>query len=159
MVRARDKILSQRAARDLLRRARSRGKRSVFTSGCYDLLHIGHLRSFEEARAQGDLLIVGVNRDARVRQLKGPGRPLVRERQRAELVAGLEAVDHVVLFAEDDASALIRRLRPAVVCKGGEYRDQRIPEQVATEEVGGRFHLLRQTPGIRTSRLLARARH
>lgn len=155
---ARRKILSRRALRDELARRRRRGERIVFTSGCYDVLHVGHLRSFEQARGLGDVLVVGVNRDRRVRELKGPGRPLVPERQRAELVAGLECVDRVVLFGEDDAAALIRKLRPHIVCKGGEYRDAEPPEKRAAESVGGRFVLLRQIPDIRTSRLLERAR-
>jgi rfaE bifunctional protein nucleotidyltransferase chain/domain len=130
----------------------------VFTSGCYDLLHVGHVRSFEAARALGDVLVVGVNRDRRVRELKGPGRPLVPERQRAELIAALACVDAVALFAEDSAAPLIRALRPDVVCKGGEYRGARIPEQLAIESIGGRFVPLRQIPGVRTTLLLERAR-
>jgi D-beta-D-heptose 7-phosphate kinase/D-beta-D-heptose 1-phosphate adenosyltransferase len=130
----------------------------VFTSGCYDLLHVGHVRSFEAARALGDLLVVGVNRDARVRALKGPGRPIVPERQRAEMVAALACVDRVVLFAEDDAGALIRALAPDIACKGGEYRGVRIPEQEAIEAIGGRFAHLRQVPGVRTTLLLERTR-
>lgn len=155
---ARDKILSQRALAERLRRLRRQRRRSVMTSGCYDLLHVGHLRSFEAARALGDVLVVGINRDKRVRELKGAGRPIVPERQRAELVAGLEAVDYVVLFSEDDAGPLIRRVRPDIYCKGGEYRGRRIPEQDAIEAVGGRFRHLRQIRGVRSSRLIQRAR-
>lgn len=158
MTRARDKILSQRELFAVLARLRRSGRRSVLTSGVFDLLHVGHLRGFEEARRQGDLLVVGVNRDARVRQLKGADRPVVPERQRAEMIAGLEAVDYVVLFAEDNAAALIRRLRPDVFCKGGDYRGREIPETAAVHDVGARIHWLRLTPGVRTSRMLARAR-
>jgi D-beta-D-heptose 7-phosphate kinase/D-beta-D-heptose 1-phosphate adenosyltransferase len=158
MARARDKILSQRALRERLAWLRARGKRSVLTSGCYDLLHVGHLRSFEVARGLGERLVVGVNRDTRVRELKGPGRPIVPERQRAEMIAGLEVVDYVVLFSEDDAGPLIRRLRPDVYCKGGEYRGTRIPEQDAIESVGGSFRLLAQVPRVRSSALIARIR-
>ncbi len=158
MARARDKIHSQRALRERLARLRARGKRSVLTSGCYDLLHVGHLRSFEAARRLGQLLVVGVNRDRRVRELKGPGRPIVPERQRAELIAGLEVVDYVVLFGDDDAGPLIRQLRPDVYCKGAEYGGARIPEQDAIESVGGRLQLLAQVPRIRSSTLIARAR-
>ena len=128
------------------------------TSGCYDLLHVGHLRSFEAARALGDVLVVGINRDQRVRELKGRGRPIVPERQRAELVAGLAVVDYVVLFSEDNAGPLIQRIRPDIYCKGGEYRGRRIPEQDAIEKVGGRFRHLRQIRGVRSSRLIQRAR-
>lgn len=157
MARARDKILGRSALRRRLEGLRRRGARVVFTSGCFDVLHVGHLRGFEQARGLGDVLVVGVNRDPRVRELKGPGRPLVPERQRAELVAGLGAVDFVVLFAEDDAGPLIRYLKPAVACKGSEYREKPIAEQVAVEAAGGRFVLLRQVPGVRSSRIIARA--
>jgi rfaE bifunctional protein nucleotidyltransferase chain/domain len=155
---ARNRILGRRELAAAVARWRRAGKRVVFTSGCYDLLHVGHVRSFEAARALGDVLVVGVNRDRRVRQLKGPGRPLVPERQRAELIAALASVEAVALFPEDSAAALIRALRPDVVCKGGEYRGERIPEQIAIESVGGRFVHLRQVPGVRTSLLVARMR-
>jgi len=130
----------------------------VFTNGCFDLLHVGHVRSLEQAAALGDLLVVGVNRDRRVRELKGRGRPVVPERQRAELVAALACVDCVVLFGEADAVPLIRALRPDVVCKGGEYRGQPVPEREAVEALGGRFVYLRQIPGSRSTLLLERAR-
>jgi rfaE bifunctional protein nucleotidyltransferase chain/domain len=155
---ARNRILGRRELAATVARWRRAGRRVVFTSGCYDLLHVGHVRSFEAARALGDALVVGVNRDARVRELKGPGRPVVPERQRAELIAALACVDAVALFAEDSAAPLIRALRPDVVCKGGEYRGARIPEQVAIEAVGGHFVHLRQIPGVRTTLLLKRAR-
>ena len=158
MTKARDKILGRERLAAEVRRLKRQRRRVVLTSGCYDLLHVGHLRSFEQAAAFGDVLIVGVNRDPRVRELKGKGRPLVPERQRAELIAGLEVVDFVALFGEDDAAALIRFLKPDIVCKGGEYRGRRIPEQEAVEAVGGRFQHLRQIPGVRTTNLVERVR-
>ncbi|MFQ5697882.1 MAG: adenylyltransferase/cytidyltransferase family protein [Myxococcota bacterium] len=130
----------------------------VFTNGCFDLLHVGHVRSLEQAASLGDLLVVGVNRDRRVRELKGRGRPLIGERQRAEVVAALACVDAVVLFGEATAVALIRRLRPDIVCKGGEYRGSELPERDAIRALGGRFVFLRQVPGARSSRIAARAR-
>ena len=129
---ARSRVLSRRALAEKLVLERRRGRKIVFTSGCYDLLHVGHLRSFEQAAGLGDLLVVGVNRDRRVRELKGRGRPLTPERQRAEMVAGLAPVDWVVLFSEADAAPLIRVLRPDVVCKGGEYRGTRIYDLTKT---------------------------
>ena len=155
---ARGRVLSRRALAEKLVLERRRGRKIVFTSGCYDLLHVGHLRSFEQAAGLGDVLVVGVNRDRRVRELKGRGRPLTPERQRAEMVAGLAPVDWVVLFSEADAAPLIRALRPDVVCKGGEYRGTRTPEEQAIADLGGRFVALRQPPSVRTSALLARAR-
>ncbi len=130
----------------------------VCTSGCFDLLHVGHLRALEEAAALGDILVVGLNRDRRVRELKGLGRPVQPEAQRAELVAGLACVDCVVLFGEDTPVELIRALEPDVVCKGGEYRGARPPEQELIESLGGEFVLLRQTPRVRSSLLVRRAR-
>ena len=156
--RARDGVLTRRKAIRAVSTARARGERVVFTNGCFDLLHVGHLRSLEQARQQGDLLVVGVNRDRRVRELKGPGRPLVSERQRAELVAGLTCVDWVALFGEATPIPLIRALQPDIVCKGGEYREGGTPERELIESMGGRFVLLRQIPGVRSSRLIERAR-
>ncbi len=154
--RARDKLKSRKALREILARQRRARRRVVFTSGCFDVLHVGHLRSLEQSAALGDLLVVGLNRDRRVRELKGADRPVQPERQRAELLAGLACVDYVVLFGEDTPVELIRALEPDIVCKGGEYRGSRPPEQVMIESLGGDFVLLRQTPGIRTSLLLRR---
>jgi rfaE bifunctional protein nucleotidyltransferase chain/domain len=156
--RARNRILGRKALAALCARERRRGRRVVLTSGVFDLLHVGHLRSFEEARRHGDLLVVGVNHDRRVRELKGPGRPIVPARQRAELIAALGVVDAVTLFAEDDPCALIRAIRPDVVAKGGEYRARRPPERALIEALGGRFVLLRQTPRVRSTLLIRRAR-
>ena len=155
---ARGKLVGRRNLARMLARERRRKRRIVFTNGCFDVLHVGHLRSLEEARTLGDRLVVGVNRDRRVRELKGPGRPLVGEAQRAELIAGLGCVDWVVLFGEATPAALIRALRPDVVCKGGEYRDAAAPERELIESLGGRFVLLRQIPAVRSSRLIERAR-
>jgi rfaE bifunctional protein nucleotidyltransferase chain/domain len=130
----------------------------VFTNGCFDLLHVGHVRSLEQAARLGDVLVVGVNRDRRVRELKGSGRPIVPERQRAEVVAALDCVDHVALFGEPTPVALIRALRPDIVCKGGEYRSQPAPEKALIEALGGRFVLLRRIPEVRSTLLLDRGR-
>lgn len=157
-LRARDKIRSRRALRATLAEHHRRGECVVFTSGCFDLLHVGHLRAFEQARALGDVLVVGVNRDRRVRELKGPHRPVVPERQRAEVVAGLGVVDYVALFDEDTPVELILELAPDVVCKGGEYRTADPPEKAAVESLGGRFVLLRQIPGVRTTRIVEQMR-
>lgn len=153
-----DKVLGRRALRQRLAREQQRGRRVVFTNGCFDLLHVGHLRSLEQARKLGDLLVVGVNRDRRVRELKGKGRPLVPARQRAELLAGLACVDYVVLFGEDTPVQLIRALRPDVVAKGGDYRGADAPEKEVIEALGGRFVYLRQIPGVRSTLLIERLR-
>ena len=124
---AREKVVGRRALRQAILAHRRRRRSIVFTNGCFDLLHVGHLRSLEEAARHGDVLVVGVNRDRRVRELKGAERPVVPDRQRAELIAGLACVDYVVLFAEPTATRLVQELRPDVVCKGGEYRGVRTP--------------------------------
>jgi D-beta-D-heptose 7-phosphate kinase/D-beta-D-heptose 1-phosphate adenosyltransferase len=157
-VRARDKVQGRRVLKEQLETERRRGRRIVFTNGCFDWLHVGHVRSLEQARSLGDLLVVGVNQDRRVRELKGPGRPLVPARQRAELVAALSCVDYAVLFGEDTPVPLIRALRPNVVAKGGDYRGADPPEKRAIEALGGRFVCLRQVSGVRSTTLLDRVR-
>jgi rfaE bifunctional protein nucleotidyltransferase chain/domain len=102
-------------------RARRAGRVVVWTNGCFDLLHVGHLRNLRAARALGDALVVGVNDDAAVRRLKGPTRPILPAAERAELLAALECVDAVVLFGEDTPSAALERLRPEIHCKGADY--------------------------------------
>ena len=138
------------------RGARRHGERIVFTNGCFDLLHIGHLRSLEQARALGDRLLVAVNSDAGARRLKGPPRPFVPARQRAELLAGLACVDWVVIFPEPTPLALIRALRPEVLAKGGDWARDAIAGRAEVEGWGGRVVRLRQVPRARTSRLVER---
>ena len=156
--RARDKVLSRKAAASAVRAARRRGEEVVFTNGCFDLLHVGHVRSLEQARALGDRLLVGLNRDASVRRLKGPRRPVVGERQRAEVLAALECVDWVVLFGETTPLSLIRSVRPAVLAKGGDWSLDEIVGREDVESWGGRVERLRVIPGVRTTRMIERAR-
>lgn len=158
MKRARAKRLGLAAAAKAVRAAQRRGERVVFTNGCFDLLHVGHLRSLEEARALGDRLVVAVNGDASVRRLKGAGRPLVPARQRAELLAGLACVDWVVVFGEATPLRAIRALRPDVLAKGGDWALDAIVGRAEVESRGGRVVRLREIPGVRTSTLVARAR-
>ena len=154
---ARSKRLARSAAVRAVHAARRRGLRVVFTNGCFDLLHVGHVRSLEAARRLGDRLIVGVNADAGVRRLKGPGRPIVPARQRAEILAALECVDWVVLFRETTPLGLIRALRPDVLAKGGDWSRDAIVGREEVEGWGGRVVRLRQVPGVRTSRLISLA--
>ena len=155
--RARSKLLSRSAAAAELARARRRGERIVFTNGCFDLLHVGHLRCLESARRLGDRLVVGVNGDASVRRLKGPGRPVVPARQRALLLAALACVDWVVVFPEATPLALILALRPDVLAKGGDWPRAAIVGREQVESWGGRVVRLREVPGVRTTRILAGA--
>ena len=136
---------------------RARGEQIVLTNGVFDLLHVGHLRSLRAARGLGDVLVVGVNRDISVRGLK-PGRPLVPEDERAELVAALEPVDYAVLFGERTADALIRAVKPDVYVKGGDYTPDTLPERASVAEAGARLVLVPLLPEHSTTLLIARLR-
>ena len=155
---ARSKLLSQSDAAREIRSAKRRGERVVFTNGCFDLLHVGHIRSLEEARNLGDRLVVAMNSDASVRSLKGPERPVVPARQRAEVLAGLECVDWVVTFAAPTPLHVIRRLRPDVLAKGGDWSLDTIVGRREVESWGGRVIRLREIPGVRSTSLIEKAR-
>jgi D-glycero-beta-D-manno-heptose 1-phosphate adenylyltransferase len=132
------RVLDLDTARRVAAAARASGRSVVLANGCFDLLHVGHVRYLEEARALGDLLIVGVNDDASVRRLKGPGRPLMPAGERVELLAALRAVDHVVVFDDDTADRLVELLRPAVHAKGTDYTADTVPERASVAAAGGR---------------------
>ena len=132
------RVLDLDGARAAAEAARTAGRRVVLANGCFDLLHVGHARYLADARALGDVLIVGVNGDAAVRRLKGPGRPLMPAAERAELVASLRAVDHVVVFDDDTADRLVALLRPAVHAKGTDYTLESVPERATVLAAGGR---------------------
>ena len=152
----RSKILSRDAAAKAASTARRGGERVVFTNGCFDLLHLGHVRSLAQARQLGDRLLVAVNSDASVRRLKGPGRPIVPARQRAELLAALECVDWVVLFRSETPLSIICATRPHVLAKGGDWG---LDEIVGREQVlswGGKVVRLREVRGVRSSGLIER---
>lgn len=151
---ARRKVLARAAAARAVRAAQRRGERVVFTNGCFDLLHVGHVRSLEQARRLGDRLVVAVNADASVRRLKGAGRPIVPARQRAEVVAALACVDWVVTFAEETPLREILALRPDVLAKGGDWAFGAIVGRREVEGWGGRVVRLREIPGVRTSALV-----
>ncbi len=136
---------------------RRQGKRIVFTNGCFDLMHIGHTRYLQAARELGDVLVVGVNSDASVRSLdKGPGRPIVPQAQRAEVLAALACVDYVVVFDEPDPGALIGALQPDVLVKGGDWAPDRIIGREVVEARGGRVLTIPLVPGVSTSALVER---
>ena len=134
-------------------RWRQAGRTLVFTNGCYDLLHPGHVRLLERARSLGDVLVVGLNTDSSVRLLKGPGRPLTPERERAELLASLEAVDGVVLFDEETPRALIARLLPDILVKGADW-SHFIAGREEVEAASGRVVTVPLEPGYSTTRTL-----
>ncbi len=155
---ARSKLLSRRAAAATVRRAKRRGERVVFASGCFDLLHVGHVRSLEEARRMGDRLVVGVNSDASVRRMKGAGRPILPAKQRAELLAALACVDAVVVFGEATPRALIGALAPDVYAKGGDWPLALLRANDAPAGWRGSIRRLRQIPGVRTTHIVERIR-
>jgi rfaE bifunctional protein nucleotidyltransferase chain/domain len=155
---ARGRFLSRQALIGEVRDAQRKGMRIVFTNGCFDLLHIGHVRSLEQASALGDRLVVAINTDASVRRLKGPSRPLIPGRQRAELVAALSTVSWVVLFAAATPLSLIKALRPDVLAKGGDWSLDEIVGRREVESWGGQVIRLREVPGVSTTALIDRIR-
>ena len=134
------------------------GQRVVFTNGCFDLLHPGHIRVLEEARSLGDLLVVALNTDASVRKSKGPGRPVLPETERAELMAALAAVDYVVLFDEPTPQELIARVLPTVLVKGSDWEPNEIVGREQVETAGGRVVSISLEPGYSTTAILDRMR-
>lgn len=154
---AREKILARDAIVQRVRAARRTGETIVFTNGCFDLLHIGHVRSLEQARGFGDRLVVAVNSDASVRRLKGVTRPVVPARQRAEMVAALACVDWVVVFGTATPLPLITQLQPDVLAKGGDWALDAIVGGAEVKSWGGRVVRLREIPGVRTTALIDRS--
>jgi D-beta-D-heptose 7-phosphate kinase/D-beta-D-heptose 1-phosphate adenosyltransferase len=153
------KVLPQEQLISVIARERAKGKRIVFTNGCFDLLHVGHTRYLQAAKSLGDLLVVGVNTDASVRSLeKAPDRPIVPEAQRAEVLAALGCVDFVVLFAEPDPGRLIEAIRPDVLVKGGDWAPDKIVGRDVVEARGGVVRTIPLVPGMSTTALLQRIR-
>lgn len=146
--------------RAISKRMRTAGKKLVATNGCFDLLHAGHVRYLRAARQLGDALVVGVNGDDSVRELKGPGRPLNRESDRAEVIAALADVDYVTVFPEVRATGFLMAARPAVYVKGGDYQTDTLnpEERGALEEIGAEIRLLSFERGYSTSGLIQKLR-
>jgi len=137
---------------------RAAGARVVFTNGCFDLLHPGHVHYLAAARALGDVLVVGLNGDASVRRLKGPGRPILSAEERAEVLAGLADVDHLIVFDEDTPRALVAALGPDVLVKGADWAEDEIVGRDETLARGGRVERIPLVPGMSTSELIRRIR-
>jgi rfaE bifunctional protein nucleotidyltransferase chain/domain len=156
--RAAEKIGTLDEVRRRVEAARAGGRTIAFANGCFDVLHVGHVRYLEGARGEADVLVVGVNGDASVRRLKGEGRPVLPEADRALLVAALRAVDHVVVFPDDDVSRLLLALRPDVHCKGTDYTPDTVPEKGVVRSYGGRVAIVGDPKRHDTRVLLARIR-
>lgn len=131
------KLKSLEQLKPIVEAAKSSGKRIVLANGCFDVLHVGHIRYLKEARALGEMLIVGLNSDKSVERLKGKGRPVLDEDARAKLLSGLEDVDYVVLFEDDTVDRLLVELKPHYHCKGGDYTPETVPEKETVKAYGG----------------------
>ena len=153
-----EKLLSPGQLAEVRARLRAEGRRLVFTNGCFDLLHVGHARYLAAARELGDALLVAVNSDAAVRELKGAGRPLMNESERAEMLAALEAVTYVTVFDELSPRTLIARLLPDVFVKGGDYAVDEIHGREEVEAAGGRVLALPFVAGASTTDIIERIR-
>jgi len=143
---------------DWLKAARSQGQTVALANGCFDVLHVGHVRYLQGAKAEADVLVVAVNGDASVRRLKGEDRPLLPAGDRALLVGALRAVDHVIVFDEDDVSALLLALKPDVHCKGTDYTPETVPEREVVRSYGGRVAIVGDPKQHDTRTLVARIR-
>jgi len=150
------KILPPAELQKIVSRARAQGKRVVFTNGCFDILHVGHIKLLQKARALGDLLVVGINDDASVRALKGDRRPLIGQEERAHVLAALDSVDFVAFFSEETPMALIEALRPDVLVKGGDYAIHEVVGRSFVESYGGHVELVPIVEGFSTSDLVRR---
>jgi rfaE bifunctional protein nucleotidyltransferase chain/domain len=150
------KIVNAEQAAEMGKAMRDKGSKLVFTNGCFDLLHAGHVRYLQAARALGDALLVAINGDESVRSLKGKGRPLNRAEDRAEVIAALECVDYVVIFPEVRATQLLEQVRPAIYVKGGDYTNESLhpEERAALELIGTEIRILPFESGHSTSGLL-----
>lgn len=155
----RTKILARAELAKRLGEERKAGKTVVLANGCFDVLHAGHVRYLQAARREGDLLVVAINSDSSVGKLKGPGRPILAELDRAELVAALAAVDFVVIFDESDVRPLLRELHPDVHAKGTDYTHESVPERDESERLGIRVAIVGDEKRHSTRDLIEQIRH
>jgi D-glycero-beta-D-manno-heptose 1-phosphate adenylyltransferase len=151
-------VLSEGDLVEAIRAERAQGRTIAFANGCFDVLHVGHVRYLADAKAQADRLIVAVNDDGSVKGLKGAGRPILKGADRAEMIAALERVDYVVLFSDPDVNRLLRLLRPDVHCKGTDYTPETVPERDTVLAYGGRIAIVGDPKDHSTRDVLARIR-
>ena len=150
------RILNREALIARITTERAKGSRIVLANGCFDILHAGHVRYLEGARALGDLLVVGINSDAQVARLKGKGRPILPERERAELVASFQAVDLVTIFAEPTVTELLLAIKPDVHAKGTDYTEETVPERDVVRSYGGSVRIVGDPKDHSTSEMIRR---
>jgi len=158
IVDSRQKILDREALVQLLQQERAQGRRIVLANGCFDILHVGHVRYLKGAKSEGDLLVVAINSDTSVRNIKGPGRPILNEQVRAQLVAALGVVAYVTIFDEPNVTALLQSLRPDVHAKGTDYTVETVPERETARQLGTRIAIVGDAKDHSTRDLLARLR-
>ncbi|MEJ2656128.1 MAG: D-glycero-beta-D-manno-heptose 1-phosphate adenylyltransferase [Desulfobacterales bacterium] len=152
----RSKILKLNALIRALKDLRISGKRIVFTNGCFDILHVGHVRYLSAARAEGDVLVLGLNSDASVKSIKSEGRPIVSQDQRAEVLAGLACVDFITIFDEPDPLMLIRAVKPDILAKGADWDETEIIGSDVVKSYGGKVVRIKVVPNISTSSIIRR---
>jgi D-glycero-beta-D-manno-heptose 1-phosphate adenylyltransferase len=149
-----EKLLDLAALAELVEELKNTKKKIVFTNGCFDIIHAGHVRYLQAARQLGDLLIVGLNSDSSVSLLKGPTRPINNQEDRAEVLAALAAVDYVIIFGEQTAEKLIRVIKPNIYVKGGDYVVAKLPESKVIEESGGEIVIIPEVQGRSSSNII-----
>lgn len=149
-------ILNRQDLARVVAQLHAKGKRIVATNGCFDILHVGHTRYLEEACRLGDVLVVGINSDDSVKQLKGPNRPINNESDRAEVLAALRCVDYVTIFGEPTADEFLKAVRPQIYAKGGDYTPDSLPETALVERLGAELVIIKLIPGKSTTQLLAK---
>ena len=149
-----EKIKTKEDLRKIIGDLKTKGKRIVFTNGCFELLHIGHIRYLEEAKALGDILVVGINSDQSIHRIKGPYRPILPEEERAEVLSGLGCVDYITIFDEVDPLELISFLQPHILVKGGDWTKETTIGKEVVEGLGGKVVILPFVQGASTSNLI-----
>ena len=147
-------LLERNLIAETCKEIRQRGKKIIFTNGCFDILHVGHVRYLTTAKSFGDVLIVGLNTDESVKKLKGENRPINNEKDRAEVLLGLKAVDYVVLFGERTAENIVSEIRPDVYVKGGDYTIDTLPEAKIVQSYGGKIELVKFVDGHSTTSII-----
>jgi glycerol-3-phosphate cytidylyltransferase len=147
-------VISRETARRLSRSLHVQGQKLVFTNGCFDILHIGHVKYLEKAKSLGDVLMVGINSDRSAKILKGPGRPLITEEERAKIISSLYSVDYAIIFDEETPIQLISELKPNIHVKGGDYTMQNLPEYNIVYSYGGKIKILSYINGKSTTNII-----